>query len=91
MKLFNGGLNLGAGLAIGLGAALLTPVVVPIAAAAVRPLVKAGIKGGILLYDRGRVATEEAKETIEDLAAEAKAEMRTGKKKVGGKTAKKTS
>jgi hypothetical protein len=54
---------------------------------------KAGIKGGMIMYDRGRVAMAEARESLEDLTAEAKAELAEGreappatkKKAAGGK------
>jgi hypothetical protein len=74
-----GNLNMGTGLVIGAAAVLLTPVVLPVAAGIVKSLAKAGIKGGLILYEKGKVAVEEAKETMEDLAAEAKSELAEGK------------
>lgn len=75
MAILDNGLKVGTGLAIGVGAILLAPVVIPAVAAIVKPLVKAGIKGGLVLYEKSIVAIAEAKEVIEDLAAEARAEV----------------
>ena len=75
---FNGfklGGGLGTGIALGIGAALLLPAVVPIVTGIVKPLAKAVIKGGIVMYEKGKVITAEATEAIEDLTAEAKAEI----------------
>ncbi|HTN44573.1 MAG TPA: DUF5132 domain-containing protein [Nitrospiria bacterium] len=72
--------NLLTGLAIGIGAAILAPVVIPAVAAVAKPLAKAALKGGILLYDRGKEAVAEAGEVIEDLMAETKAEIAEARK-----------
>ncbi len=65
------------GLAVGIGAAILAPVIVPIVAGILRPVAKSVIKGGILLYERGRETGAELAETLEDLVAEARAELET--------------
>jgi hypothetical protein len=78
MKLLNsmgGGMKLGTGLALGAAAVLLAPVILPVAAGVLRTLTKASIKGGLLMYEKGKIAMAEAKETMDDLAAEAKAEL----------------
>jgi len=77
MALIGNGLkgNIMTGLAIGIGAAILAPVIIPAAAAVAKPLTKAAIKGGVLLYERGKEMVAEAGEVIEDLVAEAKAEI----------------
>jgi hypothetical protein len=67
--------NILGGLAIGIGASILAPVVVPILASVVKPLSKALIKGGYLLYEKGRETLAEVQEVVEDLVAEAKAEI----------------
>jgi hypothetical protein len=67
--------NILGGLAIGIGASVIGPVVVPILATVAKPLTKAAIKGGYLLYEKGRETLAEAQEVIEDLVAETKAEM----------------
>lgn len=63
------------GIFIGIGAALLAPVVLPILAAVAKPLTKSAMKGGILLYQKGKEACAEAGELFEDLTAEVKAEL----------------
>jgi Protein of unknown function (DUF5132) len=77
MALMGNGLkgNIMTGLAIGIGAAILAPVVIPAVAAMAKPLTKAAIKGGVLLYERGKEVVAEAGEMMEDLMAEAKAEI----------------
>lgn len=77
MSLFDNGLkgNIVSGLAIGIGAAVLAPVVMPILVSVVKPLAKAAIKGGIMLYEKGKETVAEVGEVIEDIVAEAKAEM----------------
>lgn len=62
-------------LAIGAGVAILAPIVIPVVASVVKPLAKAVIKGGILLFDKSKEVVAEVKEVIEDIAAEAKAEI----------------
>ena len=52
------------------------PVLVPVAAGKLgKPLAKATIKGGIVLYEKGKGVIAEVGETLEDIVAEAKAEM----------------
>ena len=92
------GMDLGTGLAIGIGTAILAPVVLPVLASAVKPVIKGGMKLGIILFEKSKVAAEEAKETWEDLAAEARSELQESEKsKVAalpekkGRTAKATS
>lgn len=77
MALFNNGWkgNILSGLAIGIGATIIAPVVLPVLASAVKPIAKAAIKSGIMLYERGKETVAEVSEIIEDIVAEAKAEM----------------
>ncbi|RJR22806.1 MAG: DUF5132 domain-containing protein [Nitrospiraceae bacterium] len=77
MGLLNNGLkgNVLTGLAIGLGAAILAPAVLPALAGAAKPLLKAAIKGGLVLYEKGKETFAELSEVTEDIIAEAKAEM----------------
>lgn len=63
------------GLAIGVGVAVVAPIIVPILASIVKPLTKAVLKEGMILYGKGRETVAEAKETIDDLVAEAKSEI----------------
>lgn len=81
MALFNNGLkgNILTGLAIGIGASVLAPAVIPVLANIVKPLAKAALKGGIVLYEKGLETFAETKEVIEDLVAEAKAELAEAK------------
>lgn len=69
------GMKLGTGIALGAAVVLLAPVVAPAVAGILKSIAKAGIKGGLILYEKGKVLAEEAKESMEDLAAEARAEM----------------
>jgi hypothetical protein len=75
MALFDNGFRVSTGLVIGIGAVILAPVIVPVLAAAAKPLIKAGIKGGVMLYEKGQEMIAEAQELFEDLAAEVKAEL----------------
>ena len=75
MALFDNGVKLGTGLAIGIGALLLAPVVIPALATVVRPIAKASIKSGLLLVEKTREFLAETKETVEDMTAEAHAEL----------------
>ncbi|HXX82139.1 MAG TPA: DUF5132 domain-containing protein [Thermodesulfovibrionales bacterium] len=67
--------NVVTGLAIGIGAAVLGPAVLPVIAGVAKPVVKAAIKGGIILYEKGKETFAEMGEVIEDLVAEAKSEV----------------
>ena len=60
----------------GIAAIVLLPVLIPVAAGKVgKPIAKATIKGGIVLYEKGKGVIAEVGETFEDIVAEAKAEM----------------
>ena len=59
----------------GIAAIVLLPVLVPVAAGIGKPLAKATIKGGIVLYEKGKGVIAEVGETLEDIVAEAKAEL----------------
>jgi len=75
MKLFGTSLGTGTSLAVGAGAVLLAPVIIPVLAGVVKPVAKAVIKGGLLAYEGTKVSLAETKETLEDIAAEAKTEI----------------
>jgi len=66
------------GLAIGIGAAILVPVILPAVAALARPIARAAIKTGIIAYEKGREAIAEMGEVVEDLVAEARADIQEG-------------
>ncbi|WP_419661742.1 uncharacterized protein Dvar_21750 [Desulfosarcina variabilis str. Montpellier] len=78
MKIFNGSLNPGS-IAVGAGVVLLTPVVLPIIGAILKPMAKAVIKGSLIAYEGAKVSIAETKEALEDITAEAKAEVGTEK------------
>ncbi len=75
MNLFGNGIRFGGAVAIGAAAVLLAPVILPVLAGVLRPIAKGVIKGGILAFEGARVAIAETKETLEDLAAEARSEL----------------
>ncbi len=60
----------------GVAAIVLLPVLVPVAAGKVaKPLAKATIKSAIVLYEKGKGIIAEVGENLEDVIAEAKAEL----------------
>jgi hypothetical protein len=67
--------NVLAGVAIGVGAALLAPAVLPLVSGAARPIVKGFIKAALIAYEQGQEATAELGEFLEDMTAEARAEL----------------
>lgn len=62
-------------LAIGLAGAVLIPIVLPVVVRAARPLAKAVIKSGLIVFEKGRESFAEMGEVVEDVVAEAKAEI----------------
>jgi hypothetical protein len=54
---------------------LLAPTLAPALARAARPTAKFGIKAGLLLFERGRLAAAELRETMDDITAEVRAEL----------------
>lgn len=78
MRILPSGVSL-TGLAMGVGIVLLAPAVLPMIGAVLKPVAKAAIKGGIMAYETAKVSLAEAKESIEDLTAEAKSEVSSGK------------
>lgn len=74
MKFIPKGLSAG-NVAIGVGVVLLAPIVLPILGSVVKPIVKSVIKGVLLTYEGVKVTVAEAKESLEDITAEAKAEI----------------
>ena len=61
--------NIGSGLAIGIGSLIIAPLVIPALSKTTRPLVKAAIKGGLVLWGTGKEKLSEAYEIVEDLLA----------------------
>lgn len=77
MRILGSSVNVG-NLAVGAGIVILAPIVVPVVAGILKPLAKNAIKGSLLMYEKAKVATAEAMESLEDIAAEAKAELTEG-------------
>ena len=69
--------NIISGLAIGVGSAIIGPLVAPALSKVAKPLAKAAIKGGLMLFETGKEKIAEAYEVVDDLLAEAKAELST--------------
>jgi hypothetical protein len=67
--------DLPGGWVAGIGVLVLAPIAAPALAKAAKPLAKAAIKRGLSLYEQGKGAIAEAGEIIEDLVAEAQAEL----------------
>ncbi|HET6515048.1 MAG TPA: DUF5132 domain-containing protein [Thermodesulfovibrionales bacterium] len=67
--------NVATGLAIGIGAAILAPAVIPALAGVAKPLIKAAVKSGIIIYEKGKESVAELGEIFEDVVAEAKSEL----------------
>jgi hypothetical protein len=67
--------KLGIGLAVGIGALIFSPAIIPAVGAILRPIAIASIKGGIILVEKAAQLIAEAKETVEDITAEAQAEL----------------
>ena len=63
------------GIIAGIGALVLAPIVIPAIAKIGKPIAKAAIKGGITLYEKSKGAVAETGEVLEDLVAEARAEL----------------
>ncbi|HIK57075.1 MAG TPA: DUF5132 domain-containing protein [Synechococcales cyanobacterium M55_K2018_004] len=59
----------------GIAAIVLLPVLVPVAGGVMKPLAKAAVKGGIVLYEKGKGIIAEVGESLEDIIAEARAEL----------------
>lgn len=72
------------GVAIAAGAIILAPIVVPVLVGVGRPLVKTVIKTGIVLYERGVETAAEVGEAVEDIVAEARAELQASAPKMEG-------
>jgi hypothetical protein len=65
----------------GIMAILLLSTIVPGASNLSRPLVKAVVKGGIVLYEKGKGVVAEVSGALKDILAEAKGEVAEAKAK----------
>ncbi|WP_009547576.1 DUF5132 domain-containing protein [Crocosphaera subtropica] len=59
----------------GITAIVLFPVLIPVAGKAAKPIAKATIKGGVILYEKGKGVIANVGETFEDIVAESLAEL----------------
>ncbi len=77
MKLAGFGLGngWGTGLLIGAAAILLAPIAIGLAAGLMKPVAKGALKGGMVMYNRGKKVAADARQSFETLKSEAKAEM----------------
>lgn len=75
MALLDNGLKFGTPVLIGIGILILSPVIAPVAASVLKPLVKATIKTGLSLVQKGGELISEVGEAFEDITAEVKAEL----------------
>ncbi|WP_447983491.1 DUF5132 domain-containing protein [Nitrospira sp. Nam74] len=60
---------------VAVGAILMAPTVIPALGSALRPLAKVLVKNGITVYDSAKELIAEAGEELNDMVAEARAEM----------------
>ena len=67
--------NFVVGITAGLAATVLAPILIPAIRKSARPLAKSLVKGGFMLYEKGREGVAEAGEMMEDVIAETQAEM----------------
>jgi hypothetical protein len=67
--------NAGKIVALGLGLVILTPILLPALVRVARPSARAAIKSGMILYEKGVEVVAELGEVVEDLVAEASAEL----------------
>ncbi|MDX1656282.1 MAG: DUF5132 domain-containing protein, partial [Candidatus Competibacteraceae bacterium] len=63
------------GVAIGAAAATVATVLAPALAGVGRPFARAAIKSGIIFYEKSRETVAEMAEMVDDLVAEARAEL----------------
>lgn len=66
--------NFVVGVTAALAATVIAPVLIPAIKKGSRPLAKSLVKGGIILYEKGREAVASAGEMMEDVIAEVRAE-----------------
>ena len=66
------------GVVVTVAAAVVAPILLPVLVSVGRPLIKSAIKGAILAYGRGQEVVGEMQETLEDMTAEVRAELRHG-------------
>jgi hypothetical protein len=70
--------------AIGVGVAVLVPIAIIKLAPYVRPLARSAIKGGLIAIEKGREVLAEMGESMEDLVAEVREDLRVERERAGG-------
>lgn len=70
--------NVVAGVGLAFAAAVLAPILMPAMGRIGRPLAKSLVRGGMMMYEKGREAIAVAGESVEDIMAEVRAEGATG-------------
>lgn len=71
--------NVTTGIAFGLGFMIAAPIAAKMLGGVGRPLLKEAVKGGMYVFDQSRTMLAEAKESLEDLSAEARSELAQSK------------
>jgi hypothetical protein len=66
--------NIIVGVSAAVAVTVLGPILKPVLATVGRPIAKSLLRGGLMLYEKGREATAVAGETVEDMVAEIRAE-----------------
>jgi hypothetical protein len=69
---------------VGVGAVLLAPVLMPIFVSLGKPLAKSAIKGGLIVFEKGRETAAELREVFDDLVAESQAELHAQQQQAAG-------
>ena len=72
------------GLLIGIGVVIVAPVVLSVLASVAKPVADGVVKGGTMLYEKGKEAVAEVGEMFGDIVAEAKAELSEGQLAAAG-------
>lgn len=67
--------KVGTPILIGVGALILAPMLFPAVGSILKPIAREAVKGGLILVSKGRELVAETIESLEDIAAEAKAEL----------------
>lgn len=73
MRVFANGMA--TGVVLGMGLVLLAPALLPVLVRGSRPALKAVVRSGVGVYERGRETFAEVAEELEDMVAEVRAEM----------------
>lgn len=66
--------NLMIGIGVAVAATVLAPMLIPVVSSVGRPFAKSLLKGGMMLYEKGREAVAVAGESMEDMMAEIRAD-----------------